>query len=388
MAENCCLSTTLVVLPEDVIFQILIRLPVQSLLRFRSVSTSWYALIQSSSFIQSHATTAVDDNSKLGGTFICQQQTGAPAPQFYLLSDQLEGFKELEDLGKQPCFKDVRRPYAINMVDSVHGIVCLYNSITRDIVLWNPATRQCRLLPKSVDGNPKDRYEHHDFVGLGFDFETKDYKVIQVSSLVPRKQDGLGLNIPRTVQIYCRTSDSWRLIASDFPIHCCCLAFGRSLNGIYFHLGVDYTTAANTSSVILSFDLSKEKYTRVIKTPEDNFHHLVSVGDKLACITATRGCYGLYKVWMYDDDTTLWTELYSVEPWTNVCGSMLTISWNGKFGLFGGETLTCYNSVTNKFEDLGFGEGIGSNLLTWADIFKETLVSVDATTKAISSSYS
>ncbi|KAI3943210.1 hypothetical protein MKX01_027508, partial [Papaver californicum] len=60
MPEN----TTLVLPPIDVIFQILIRLPIQSLLRFKSVCTSWYALIQSPHFIQSHATaTTVDDNS-------------------------------------------------------------------------------------------------------------------------------------------------------------------------------------------------------------------------------------------------------------------------------------------------------------------------------------
>ncbi|KAI3903336.1 hypothetical protein MKW98_031990, partial [Papaver atlanticum] len=56
MDESCCLSTPLVILPQDIIFQILIWLPVQSLLRFKSVCRSWYALIRSSHFIQRHIT--------------------------------------------------------------------------------------------------------------------------------------------------------------------------------------------------------------------------------------------------------------------------------------------------------------------------------------------
>ncbi|KAI3940128.1 hypothetical protein MKW92_050871 [Papaver armeniacum] len=380
-----CFST--LVLPEDVIFQILTWLPVQSLLRFKSVCRSWHALIQSSHFIERHATT-VDKNSKLG-TFIFQQQP--PEPQFVLLSG--EGFKELEDLGKRPFFKDAN-PNAIDMVDSVHGIICLHNRMTRDIALWNPATRQCRLLPKSSNGNPKVGYYHRDFVGLGFDVETKDYKVIQVSSLEPQKDNiWLGLNCMRKVQIYCLSTDSWRLVDSDFRTHCSDGALGRSLNGIYFHLGVDYSAEPNeqvvycvdpNKQVILSFDLSKERYRRV-QRPVDHLLQLESIGDKLACISE---CSGIYKVWMLNDYNTeeeMWTELYRVGPLYDYLSDILTISWNGKYSLLWGNTLVMYNSITDEFEDLGFGEG--TEMLTIrANTYKESLVSVYAkgsATKAI-----
>ncbi|KAI3921512.1 hypothetical protein MKW98_013446, partial [Papaver atlanticum] len=130
-------------------------------------------------------------------------------------------------------------------------------------------------------------------------------------------------------------TDSWRLIDSDFRTHCYSGgAVGRSLNGIYFHQGVDYTAKPNEyhtqdkKSVILSFDLSKEKYQRVLQIPENNFHQLESIGDELACTTATRGSGGIYKVWVlndYDDNMVeeLWTELYRVGPFAP---SMLAIS--------------------------------------------------------------
>ncbi|KAL5787349.1 hypothetical protein ACOSP7_004298 [Xanthoceras sorbifolium] len=44
----------MVKLPEDMIIEILSILPVKSLIRFRCVSKSWYALVRSSSFISKH----------------------------------------------------------------------------------------------------------------------------------------------------------------------------------------------------------------------------------------------------------------------------------------------------------------------------------------------
>ncbi|XP_026441294.1 F-box/kelch-repeat protein At3g06240-like [Papaver somniferum] len=248
------------------------------------------------------------------------------------------------------------------MVDCVHGIICMYNRKTRDIVLWNPATRQCRLLPKSSNGNPKIRHYHHDFVGLGFDVETKDYKLPLLST------------------------DSWRLLDSDFRTHCC-PTLGQSLNGIYFHLGVDYT-AEPDKCVILSFDLSKDKYQRVLQIPDGNSPVLQSIGDKLACITTPYEVSGFHKVWMlndYDTGKEMWTELYRVDatsPKIQTGYSILAIPWNGKLGLFIGGTWVLYNFITDEFEDLGFGEGF---CCPTAAIYKESLVSVDAATKAISS---
>ncbi|KAI3930854.1 hypothetical protein MKW92_012096, partial [Papaver armeniacum] len=88
-----------VLLPNDVFLEILMCLPVKSLLRFKSVCKSWYALIKSSDFIHRHAN-MIDSKSKLG-TFICQYHTpNIDASQFFMLSG--ESLEVFEDLGKRP----------------------------------------------------------------------------------------------------------------------------------------------------------------------------------------------------------------------------------------------------------------------------------------------
>ncbi|KAI3923621.1 hypothetical protein MKW98_011251 [Papaver atlanticum] len=268
----------------------------------------------------------------------------------------------------------------------------MFNIFTRDIVLWNPATRQYRLLPKSLDVKPKDWYEDRDFVGLCFDVETKDYKVIRVSSYEPRYENGPipGRNVLRKVQIYCLSSDSWRLVDSDFHTHRSGQVIGQSLNGIYFHEGVDFTADPIVRSVILSFDLRKEKYQRVVQIPEqDNWFELESIDDKLACITSPydRTIF-IYKVWTLNDYGTAkesWTEIYRVNFMTpeieiryGCCfDGILAISLNGKFCLLKYDSLLCYNSITDEIEDLGFGEGLHLPTLT-ATAYKESLVPLNA----------
>ncbi|KAI3903337.1 hypothetical protein MKW98_031991 [Papaver atlanticum] len=265
------------------------------------------------------------------------------------------------------------------MEDSVHGIICLYNRITRDIFLWNPATRQCRLLPKSSNGNPKVGYTHYDFVGLGFDVKSKDYKVIQVSYFEPKENDRPVFYSPRNM--YCLSADSWRLLDSDFRIQCGCPSMGLSLNGIYFHQAVDHIADPH-QTVILSFDLSKEKYQKKLKIPENNF---------------LQECSLIYEVWILNDYNTVkesWSKLYTVDLMSPRLKTrygwccILAISYSGKLGLTWGKTLVCYNSMADEFEDLGVGKGMKPSYIR-ATIYKESLVSVDANssaTKAIISS--
>ncbi|KAI3972964.1 hypothetical protein MKX01_019622 [Papaver californicum] len=334
-----------VLLPEDAFLEILMCLPVKSLLRFKSVCKSWYALIKSSDFIYRHAN-MIDSKSKLG-TFICQYQHASnidDVSQFSVLSG--ESLEVFEDLGNQG-----------------------YCSL-------EPATKQCRLLAKPfINGN-----SHADFVAFGFDAENKDYKMLLVTSFKPKgwKQKG-PLDCVRKVQIYSLSTDSWRWIDVDLPTHCPSLfdyKQGLYLNGNYFMLGVDYCYLDEIylGMVILSFNFNKEIFRKFVAPdgghiPSSRLTRLSSIGDKLACTKGREsGDCMLFE--------ECWTKLDSLRPLSEYCPfGPFAFTRNGEFGFLMDQVLQSYNFASDEIEARIFGEGVQ---VCKVDLYKESLVSINA----------
>ena len=66
-------------IPEDVVVDILLRLPVKSLLRFKCVRKNWCALIKSPSFIREHFQYRNNNCARL---FVCNMKM---APELQLI---------------------------------------------------------------------------------------------------------------------------------------------------------------------------------------------------------------------------------------------------------------------------------------------------------------
>ncbi|KAK4595738.1 hypothetical protein RGQ29_014004 [Quercus rubra] len=136
--------TTNEVLPEDLVIQILLWLPVVSLLRYKCVCKSWYALINGQNFINKHL---LHNQTTLTRT----------RAQYFGIPNHV----------------------ATNRVDSSNGLVCLHGNIYGiDIVLWNPATNETKVVPESRI-SPQGRVSTTD-IGFGFDFKTNEYKVVKL----------------------------------------------------------------------------------------------------------------------------------------------------------------------------------------------------------------
>ncbi|KAI3854017.1 hypothetical protein MKX03_029292, partial [Papaver bracteatum] len=252
----------------------------------------------------------------------------------------------------------------------------------RDIGLWKPATKQCRLLPKPLrNGNL-----HADFVGFGFDVENKDYKVLLVTSF---KQQGWdqwrSLDCVRKVQIYSLSTDSWRWIDVDLATHCPNVddyKQGLYLNGNYFISGVDYCYQDQKyQGVILSFDFNKESFRKFLAPaggdiPSSRLIQLYSVGEKPAC-TKCRD-FMFFEVWVLNDyhkEEECWTKLYSLRPLLDCSFGPFAFTRNGEFGFLMAEVFQLYNFASDEIEERIFGEGID---VCNVDLYKESLVSISA----------
>ncbi|XP_073024234.1 F-box/kelch-repeat protein At3g23880-like, partial [Primulina eburnea] len=170
---------------HDLTAEILSRLPVKSLLRFRCVSKSWLFLISSPEFETNYLEVSTTRRRRLVfGTATA------------LYTCPLNGiFYELPHVDYEQCdFTKDYRDDKIQMVGSCNGLVCLVYLFTGHIFVWNPAIRKCRQLP-----SPQASYREP--CGFGYDASSDDYKVLQIVH---------KLNSTPYSRTYSLRNDSWK----------------------------------------------------------------------------------------------------------------------------------------------------------------------------------
>ncbi|KAG2695979.1 hypothetical protein I3843_07G037500 [Carya illinoinensis] len=263
-------------LPEDLILEILLRLPVKSLVRFRCVSKRWLFLISDPHFAKSHFDRASEHTQRL------------------LLSTPLR-FGSLETdapLWDGSAVRELFFPFkqegrAFKIVGSCNGLVCVSLSQNEGFYIWNPSTGSRRKLPDPPETPPDREIRVH---GFGYDSSAEDYKVV------------LGLFPSYEGRVFSSKRNSWKTIEDFF------FDFNDSA-GIFcngtLHWEVlleDYT------ETIAAFDLAEEEFWEVPMPQQYDDHHeeiifysLMNLGGRL-CLTC-RWCYSSthFEIWVMQE---------------------------------------------------------------------------------------
>ncbi|KAG8365362.1 hypothetical protein BUALT_Bualt18G0096800 [Buddleja alternifolia] len=233
-------------LPPELTEDILRRLPAKSLKRFRAVSKSWCFLIDSENFIKLHLHTSLISNSNrkliLGGLGL------------YSI--------DLDSLDKAIVIKP---PFYYKSVDGIsnscNGLVLVMSAPP---VVWNPFTRDYKVLPDCGDDVPipLDSYSKTAY-GFGYDSRNDDYKVVRVSEF---RNDLTHVWMCSRSMIYSLRSNSWRRI-EGFPYP---LPFLRGnwrvhVNGALHTLVVDPDDV--DSATIMAFSVHSEEHYQVTMPP-------------------------------------------------------------------------------------------------------------------------
>ncbi|XP_058190307.1 putative F-box/kelch-repeat protein At1g12870 isoform X1 [Rhododendron vialii] len=214
-------STSWHLLREDVIDEILSRLPVKSLIQFKSVCKRWHALPTNPNFIASHLRHVntpdrlVSWNGNHDGLIVEHDAfhvfTECEFERYFQPVNLYFGFDRKPDLVLGPC----------------EGIFCLHwrpnsaicsrvgSNVERlpTIALLNPATRAFGILPVSKFDVPPYRKVAYSMVGFNFDLTTKSIKVVRVVNFQ-------GEKVTRNAFINCAEvyelgSGSWRVLNVD-----------------------------------------------------------------------------------------------------------------------------------------------------------------------------
>ncbi|XP_024978952.1 F-box/kelch-repeat protein At3g23880-like [Cynara cardunculus var. scolymus] len=252
----------------DLIVEIFERLPPKSLLRFTSLSKSWFSHIVCPNFISNHALRAAKNPQKL----LIRHLTyfNKHVQNFYTLhsEDRLPLTSRDGYIGITPLdFPG----YNFHIVGSCNGIICLYDHEIHKITLWNPSIRRKLTLPHHHSLRDFSSNGPQVAIGFAFDLATFDYKIVKISYTT------YGRDAPES-SIYTINTGVWRVIA--FPT--------TPLNNVSlacFVNGALYWLVAEPGS-IMSFDLSTEVFG-TIPLPEPSWEvtQLTIIKGYLAVVT-------------------------------------------------------------------------------------------------------
>ncbi|KAL5702031.1 hypothetical protein ACHQM5_027300 [Ranunculus cassubicifolius] len=228
--------------PQEIIENILSRLPVKSLKSFRCVSRTWNCLITHPSFVKSHLSRSKQNdpiimlNASSGENLLKYfMKSGDSPPQVQICSAQLWG--------------------------SCDGLLCVNPGFMKDdhVVLWNPSTREYKELPVPDKAMDEPQSGFSTAYGFGYNPTSLDYQVL-----------GLWSNLftwHAVVKIYSLNNHSWRRIDS-IPY---CVKYSPRIVGENFDGKFYWFAAPNPYSrkqgCILAYDFGDEKFEE-IQLPE------------------------------------------------------------------------------------------------------------------------
>lgn len=220
-------------MPEEMIFQFLSRLPPKSLMRFKCIQKSWYALINNPKFVDKHLHLYNNNSSTcilLKRSVVARTETTKEEIliSFVYVPNDNDG----EDANLRCLVEDIYFPasmglktkgqiielpgsYAgetIYIIGHCDGIICLVH-YTGGLVFYNPSIREFKILPPSC--LPES---FSGIGGFGYDPKCKDYRVVNIvpSGEYTYDHNGRLVIYPPRAEVYSLATDSWTAIEIDY----------------------------------------------------------------------------------------------------------------------------------------------------------------------------
>ncbi|XP_050364945.1 F-box/kelch-repeat protein At3g06240-like [Argentina anserina] len=243
----------------DIISEILARLPVKPLMRFRCVSKSWNGLISDPYFTKKHLR-----YSDLGITESTSRVLYTMDPPQSLDQEALKDLKNHSDgyFANRKLDIPVLFPRGNHSLLGIcNGLICILvqENSGFQFMLWNPCTKYFKMFPKYLC--------ELWFCGFGYDSATDDYKVIVWSGMCKDETP---------IHVFSLRASSWKVLPStSFRV---CGRHGAYLNGALHWIEENRRT-------ILSFDLEEEKFHDMIPLPDaDIKFHSLRVVENCLCL--------------------------------------------------------------------------------------------------------
>ncbi|XP_054778173.1 F-box protein At3g08750-like [Prosopis cineraria] len=208
-------------LPEELIRNILKRLPVKSLIRFQSACKHWKNLIKTSSFIIEHLHHSSNENPLL----LLQWDYRCDPLHLHMLNH------EMQILQVQPSPLMDFLPCA-TIIDCSNGLLCVrteyrYGACNPSLFLWNPGTREVKHVPRFIYDDINHMFCPYAF---GFSPIVNNCKIVTFHETRFDCEDNL-------VGVYSLSTGSWKLINAREILGVRLRLFPVNINGVIFWCG-------------------------------------------------------------------------------------------------------------------------------------------------------
>ncbi|XP_059640348.1 F-box/kelch-repeat protein At3g06240-like isoform X2 [Cornus florida] len=290
-------------LPQDLVLNILYRLPAKSLCRFKCVSKSWLTLISYPHFAKTHLNRS---NSK--------------TERAILISDDLysvdcaEAFNNDDLIATKLDLFSIEKQYEFEILGSCNGLILVRDANCTKFLL-NPSTREIRELLDSPFAPA------HAMNGLGYDSSADDFRIVAIDVRSDPDPDAAVVDVEddescctyTIASLYSLKTDSWRRIQDVLNYHyrsrittVSMVLVNESLHWLIFGSYGD-------RFVIAAFDLADEKFHDVQRPSSlvnNNVHFTYILG-------VCRGCLCIF-VCGYSFQIEVWVmkEYGVTESWT------------------------------------------------------------------------
>ncbi|CAI0406130.1 unnamed protein product [Linum tenue] len=251
-------------LPREILLQILVSLPVISILRCTAVSKVWNSLIRSSEFVSHHRssfTLSSNSNPDRRPSLLLRRLTAASSEHFTLHSDPERFAASSVDISS-PFKPRSGVPGCIHVFGSLHGLICLcdnFHMYAYTIYIWNPSLRRFIDVPRPTlnfreMGELAGPNSAPAVLGFGYDSNADDYKVVRIA--YPRTAGAR-----RRAEVYALKERQWR----EVPIEVLQSCDGDILWSQCSVDGIIYWPAkvGLRNNFLLAFDVNDESFSRI-----------------------------------------------------------------------------------------------------------------------------
>ncbi|XVF62525.1 hypothetical protein PTKIN_Ptkin09bG0015300 [Pterospermum kingtungense] len=239
--------------PDDIILDILCRLDVEDLLRFRCVPKEFCSLIDNPYFIKLHLSRSPETNTN-----------------YVIIRECLLCFVDIDSLKTTTkLYHPLDAGIYSEILGSCNGFLALRSlGSDEDICLWNPSTRKSYILPVTETHYPPLYNNSPSTFRYGFGYEpiSDDYKLVRMDQFDELIRGGDDITWETEVRVYSLSTNSWRRI-KDFPFRFKYFQSNGILANHALHWVVRNKSNSDTKSIIVAFDLGTEEY-RVVPLPD------------------------------------------------------------------------------------------------------------------------